>query len=142
LLADAGADVIKVEPPEGDSLRDHSDGVLFEFLNTSKRSIVLDLGFGQDHGNDDDRATLLALYATADLVIESFEPGVIESLDLGLDASRVATRAQRCCRSRTSGAVVHGPIDPRPNSRCWPSGFDRDARTSRAAVLQRRRSYR
>jgi crotonobetainyl-CoA:carnitine CoA-transferase CaiB-like acyl-CoA transferase len=86
LLADAGADVIKVEPPEGDSLRDHSGGVLFEFLNTSKRSIVLDLGFGKDHGNDDDRATLLALYATADLVIESFEPGVIESLDLGVDA--------------------------------------------------------
>ena len=86
LLADAGADVIKVEPPEGDTLRDYSDGVLFEFLNTSKRSIVLDLGFGDDHGNDDDRATLLALYATADLVIESFEPGVIESLDLGVDA--------------------------------------------------------
>ena len=80
LLADAGADVIKVEPSTGDGLRHYCDGVLFEFLNTSKRSIVLDLDI------EDDRATVLALYGTADLVIESFEPGMIESYDLGFDA--------------------------------------------------------
>jgi crotonobetainyl-CoA:carnitine CoA-transferase CaiB-like acyl-CoA transferase len=39
LLADAGADVIKVEPPEGDPLRHWGSGALFEYLNTSKRSV-------------------------------------------------------------------------------------------------------
>ena len=42
LLADAGADVVKVEPPGGDPLRQWREGALFEFLNTSKRSIVGD----------------------------------------------------------------------------------------------------
>jgi crotonobetainyl-CoA:carnitine CoA-transferase CaiB-like acyl-CoA transferase len=39
VLADAGADVVKVEPPTGDPLRSWGSGALFEFLNTSKRSI-------------------------------------------------------------------------------------------------------
>ena len=39
LLADAGADVVKVEPPEGDPLRHWGSGALFEYLNTSKRSV-------------------------------------------------------------------------------------------------------
>ena len=64
----------------GDPLRHYCDGVLFEFLHTSTRSIVLDLDV------DDDRATLLALYQTADLVIESFEPGAIEAHGLGFEA--------------------------------------------------------
>lgn len=42
LLADAGADVVKVEPPEGDPLRRYGSGALFEFLNTSKRSVTDD----------------------------------------------------------------------------------------------------
>ncbi len=40
LLADAGADVVKVEPPGGDPLRQWRSGALFEFLNTSKRSVL------------------------------------------------------------------------------------------------------
>jgi crotonobetainyl-CoA:carnitine CoA-transferase CaiB-like acyl-CoA transferase len=40
LLADAGADVVKVEPPEGDPMRDWASGALFEFLHTSKRLVV------------------------------------------------------------------------------------------------------
>ena len=39
MLADAGADVVKVEPPAGDPLRSWGSGALFEFLNTSKRSV-------------------------------------------------------------------------------------------------------
>ncbi len=39
LLADAGADVVKVEPPEGDPLRHWGSGALFEYLNTSKRTV-------------------------------------------------------------------------------------------------------
>jgi crotonobetainyl-CoA:carnitine CoA-transferase CaiB-like acyl-CoA transferase len=73
LFADAGADVIKVEPPAGDPLRswsatgarlDGMDGALFRFLNTSKRSVIGDPG-------DDE---MMALIAEADLVVES--PGM------------------------------------------------------------------
>jgi len=81
LFADADADVVKVEPPDGDPLRRWSasgtdlgddDGALFRFLNASKRSVV---------GAPDDPA-VLALVADADLVVESFAPGVIDALDL------------------------------------------------------------
>jgi crotonobetainyl-CoA:carnitine CoA-transferase CaiB-like acyl-CoA transferase len=87
LLADAGADVVKVEPPHGDELRSHRGGALFDFLHTSKRSIALDLG------EDADRDTLLALYVSADLVVESFAPGVIERLDVAYDALAAANPA-------------------------------------------------
>ena len=60
LLADAGADVVKVEPPGGDPLRRWRSGALFKFLNTSKRSIVGDLG--GDEVRD--------LIAAADIVVE------------------------------------------------------------------------
>ena len=70
LLADGGADVIKIEPPAGDSLRGWSstgaalgaeDGALFRFLNAGKRSVV---GAPTD-------AHVSALIAAADLVIEA-----------------------------------------------------------------------
>ena len=65
LLADAGADVVKVEGPGGDPLRAWKSGALFEFLNTSKRSII-------GTPNDDE---MLDLAARADIVIESGAPG-------------------------------------------------------------------
>ena len=81
LFADAGADVVKVEAPDGDPLRRWSatdaplgdeDGALFRYLHHSKRAIV---------GAPDDRH-VTTLVAGADLVVESFAPGVIEVLDL------------------------------------------------------------
>ena len=81
LFADAGADVVKVEPSAGDPLRTWSaseadlggeDGALFQFLNGSKRSVIGKPG-------DDD---VLELVAGADLVVESFRPGTIDALDL------------------------------------------------------------
>ena len=77
LLADAGADVVKLEPPGGDPLRRWSatgaelgdeDGALFRFLNFSKRSVVGDL----------EAAEIRELVAGADLLVESRAP---ESLD-------------------------------------------------------------
>ncbi|MBW2425537.1 MAG: CoA transferase [Deltaproteobacteria bacterium] len=74
LLADAGADVIKVEPAEGDPLRRWSashqdlageDGALFQFLACSKRSVIGEPG----------DAAFLELVEGANLVVESFEPG-------------------------------------------------------------------
>ena len=81
LFADAGADVVKVEAPEGDPLRRWSatgadlggrDGALLRFLHCSKRSVVGRL----------DSLEILELVASADLLIESFDAGVIESLGL------------------------------------------------------------
>lgn len=90
LLVDAGADVIKIESPAGDPLRrwtashqelaSDEDGPLFDFLNASKRSAVLDLE------REDGRAAFLSLARTADLVVESFAPGTMEQLGLGLAA--------------------------------------------------------
>ena len=64
LLADAGADVVKVEPPSGDPLRTRGSGALFEFLQTSRRSVI---------GLPDD-AHVLDLCAAADIVVESGPP--------------------------------------------------------------------
>ena len=90
MLTDAGADVVKVETPDGgDPLRrwtasgtplpEGEDGVLFQFLNASKRSIALDPHV------DDDRATLLALAAKADLLIENFGPGGLAERGLAVE---------------------------------------------------------
>ena len=81
LLADAGADVIKVETPEGDPLRSWSatgadlggdDSALFCFLNQSKRSVV-------GHSGD---AEIQSLIEGADLVVEDLEPGLLDVVAL------------------------------------------------------------
>jgi crotonobetainyl-CoA:carnitine CoA-transferase CaiB-like acyl-CoA transferase len=86
ILADQGADVIKVEPPEGDILR-HMGGVAglsppFVTTNRSKRSLVLDLK--QDAGLE----TLFALVADADVFIQNSRPGIAERMGLGEAALR------------------------------------------------------
>jgi benzylsuccinate CoA-transferase BbsE subunit len=87
LLADMGADVIKVEPPGGDLARrigpfvdgaPHPDrSLFFWFYNLNKRSITLDIT--QRQGAE----ILLTLVKSADLVIESFKPGRMRELGLG-----------------------------------------------------------
>ena len=72
MLADAGAEVVKVEPSQGDSMRTWGSGALFEFLNTSKRSVVAEVG----------DPVVRELCARADIVVESLGPGVAD--DLGL----------------------------------------------------------
>ncbi len=99
LLADAGAEIIKVESPAGDPLRrmktsavvgispplaPGEDGALFQWLNASKQSVVLDLE--TEAGRD----SLRSLYAEVDVVVESFAPGWLESQDLGMTAIRRA----------------------------------------------------
>ncbi len=88
LFADAGAEVIMIEPPGGDRLRSWSasgspagggagDGAFFQFLNAGKRSTVIDL---DDSGGRD---RFLELAATADLVVEDLGAGTVESMGLG-----------------------------------------------------------
>jgi crotonobetainyl-CoA:carnitine CoA-transferase CaiB-like acyl-CoA transferase len=86
ILADLGADVIKVEDPvRGDDTRHFAPNwndvsVSFLSLNRNKRSIALDLKSAED------RAATLALASTADVVVESFRPGVVERLGLDFDS--------------------------------------------------------
>ncbi len=91
LLADAGADVLKIEHPNGgdplrrwtasgQTLAANEDGALFRFLNTSKRSAAI------NHTTPAGRERILAVAAAADLVVESFAPGAIEALALGPEA--------------------------------------------------------
>ncbi len=90
LLADLGADVIKVEPPSGDKTRAkgpffqddiHPEKSLyFLYYNTNKRSITLDLS------HHDGRAIFKRLVQKADAVVETFTPGYLDSLGLAYDS--------------------------------------------------------
>jgi len=85
LLADYGAEVIKVEPPGGDPARRYApfprhpnaDGALFLYLNTNKQSLVIDLT--TDAGQERFRS----LAAEADLVVENLPPGTLAGWGLG-----------------------------------------------------------
>ncbi|MHC2787475.1 crotonobetainyl-CoA:carnitine CoA-transferase CaiB-like acyl-CoA transferase [Bradyrhizobium liaoningense] len=78
ILADHGADVIKVEPPTGDEVREwgppfhEEDAAYFVGINRNKRSIGLDLAA------EGGRAVLLKMLETADVLIENFKPGTLE----------------------------------------------------------------
>ncbi|MFB6142051.1 MAG: CaiB/BaiF CoA transferase family protein [Halorientalis sp.] len=89
LLADAGADVVKVEPTEGgDYARllppytDDGEGAVFDAVNRGKRSVALDLK------DERGRAAFLDLAADADVVFEQFRPGVVDRLGVDYDAVR------------------------------------------------------
>lgn len=78
LLADLGADVIKLERPQGDEIQTMLPGV-YEFLNRGKRVVRADL-------KSDDGCTLATrLLGWADVVLESFRPGVADRLGVGFD---------------------------------------------------------
>ena len=85
MMADHGADVIKVEPPAGEPVRNvgykTDDGVSVWFRNThrGKRSIVLDLK------SDTGRSAFLKLAETADVFVEAFRPGVMDRLGIGYE---------------------------------------------------------
>ncbi|MBO8178520.1 MAG: CoA transferase [Bacillus sp. (in: Bacteria)] len=80
-LADMGAEVIKIEPPTGDPARSLAGGYVFTANNRNKQSVTIDFR------NKDDRKKLLSLIPTADIIIESFRPGVMEKW--GLHYNRV-----------------------------------------------------
>lgn len=80
LLGDLGADVIKIEPPQGDDTRawgppfKGTEATYYLSVNRNKRSIVLDLK------NPDDVRTALDLIATADVLVENYRPGTMDRL--------------------------------------------------------------
>jgi crotonobetainyl-CoA:carnitine CoA-transferase CaiB-like acyl-CoA transferase len=85
-LADHGAEVIKVEPPgEGDPGRhirppDERTSVFFRNMARGKKSVVLDLK------SEDGRADLFRLVSEADVLVESFRPGVVQRFGIGYEA--------------------------------------------------------
>ncbi|MBI4921295.1 MAG: CoA transferase [Devosia nanyangense] len=89
-LGDFGADVIKVEPPEGDPLRqwkDEGHALFWKVYGRNKRSLALNL---REAGG---MAVLRALLATADVFIENFRPGTLEQMGLAPDALLAANPA-------------------------------------------------
>ena len=90
-LAELGADVIKVEPPDGDPLRARREVAAgdfsFEYLNRRKRSVALDLESGEGS------ATLIELVASADAVIEDLDAETLDRLRLSFRTMRRAQPA-------------------------------------------------
>jgi crotonobetainyl-CoA:carnitine CoA-transferase CaiB-like acyl-CoA transferase len=104
LLADLGADVLKVEPPTGDPMRSFPD--IFVGVAGHKRSIVLDLK------DPSGRARALELATQADAVIEGWRPGVAARLGVGPDdVHAVNPRAVYCS---LSGYGASGPLATAP----------------------------
>jgi crotonobetainyl-CoA:carnitine CoA-transferase CaiB-like acyl-CoA transferase len=110
LLADLGAEVIKIEPPEGDIGRrvsPHTVGThnaYFASLNRSKKSVVLDLA------SDEGRAALRNLAGRAHALVTNLRPSAIRKLGLTYEALK---RANSCAsRSRATGWKAATPTGP------------------------------
>jgi crotonobetainyl-CoA:carnitine CoA-transferase CaiB-like acyl-CoA transferase len=111
LLADLGADVVKIEPPEGDPVR--AQGAIVEGLswyfaafNRNKRSAVLDLR------TDAGKRALERLIATADVVVDNFRPGVIAAM--GFDRARLEALRPGIVHTSVTGFGEDGPYAGRP----------------------------
>ena len=110
-LADMGADVIKVERPDGGDLARGYDGSLngvsayFAWLNRGKRSIVLDLKESADLG------ICARLIARADVFVHNLAPGAIERMGFGYDA--LTARHPRLIWCSISGYGLDGPYRDR-----------------------------
>lgn len=113
-LADFGADVIKVERPDGGDTsrnvgwRDPADDqtLFWKFANRNKRTITLDLK------SDEGRGRLLQLVATADALVENFRPGKLEALGLGPDVLWAIN--PKLVITRVTGFGQTGPYRNRP----------------------------
>jgi crotonobetainyl-CoA:carnitine CoA-transferase CaiB-like acyl-CoA transferase len=112
ILGDHGADVLKVEPPQGDDTRawgpPFRDGVAsyYHGLNRNKRIQHLDLG------SPEGREALLALAAEADVLIENFKTGTMERWGIGYDT--LSKRFPRLVWCRVSGFGSDGPLGALP----------------------------
>ena len=111
MLADAGAEVVKVEAPEGDVVRQRpprrsGTSTYYASMNCGKKSIVLDLR------TDDGRRLARELALGADVVVENFRPGVMKRL--GLDHASLARDNPRLVYASISGFGQTGPMASAP----------------------------
>lgn len=114
ILADHGADVIKVEPPTGDETRDWGPPFTaaghswyFAGINRNKRAVSLDLSTAEG------RALLLELLADADVLVENFRSGTLERWGLGYEAV-LAERFPRLVHCSITGFGADGPLGGLP----------------------------
>ena len=125
LLADVGADVIKIEPPEGDDMRlrtplREGNSTYFGQLNAGKRSLALDLKSAEAI------KLVSKLVAETDILVENFRPGVMDRLGLGYEALRAINPRLIYCS--ISGYGQTGPAAERAAYAMIvhaESGFDR-----------------
>jgi crotonobetainyl-CoA:carnitine CoA-transferase CaiB-like acyl-CoA transferase len=106
MLAEAGADVIKIEPLQGDAFRRGAAFILFYNINRNKRSLAVNLH------SPEGKEIARKLAANADIVIESFTPGVADMLGIGFhDLSKINPRLIYCS---ISGFGQTGPYRHKP----------------------------
>ncbi len=110
MLADHGADVIKIEPPQGDETRTwgppfDAEGIsaYFAGINRNKRTIALDLS------RPEGREVLLKLLETADVLIDNFKTGTMEKWGIGYH-DVLAAKFPRLVHARVSGFGADGPL--------------------------------
>src|SRR3984893_1728133 len=110
VLSDHGAEVIKLEPPQGDETRewgppfdDAGDASYFIGINRNKKSVGLDLS------KTAGREVLLRLLEDADVLVESFKPGTMEKWALGYE-DVLSKRFPRLIHCRVSGFGADGPL--------------------------------
>jgi len=109
VLGDHGADIIKIEPPQGDEVRDwgppfhEDDAAYFIGINRNKRAIGLDLSTSRG------REILLRLLAQADVLLENFKPGAMEKWGLGYEQT-LKQRFPQLVHCRISGFGADGPL--------------------------------
>ncbi len=112
LLADMGADVVKIErPPAGDPARAippfvDGESTYFMSINRNKRSLVLDLS------RETGRSAFFDLVRVADVVLDNFRPGVVERL--GIDYPSLVEQNQRIIACSISAFGLDGPYRMRP----------------------------
>lgn len=112
ILGDHGADVLKIEPPQGDETRtwgppfEHGVASYYKGLNRNKRGLRLDLA------SEPGRAQLLALLEGADVLIENFKTGTMERWGLGYE--QLSERFPRLVHCRVSGYGADGPLGGLP----------------------------
>lgn len=112
VLGDHGADVLKVEPPQGDDTRTwgppFKDGVASYYLGLNRNKRLMRLDLTSDAG----RAVLLELLADADVLVENFKTGTMEKWGLGYDT--LSQRFPRLVHCRVSGFGADGPLGGLP----------------------------
>jgi crotonobetainyl-CoA:carnitine CoA-transferase CaiB-like acyl-CoA transferase len=111
MLADAGAAVVKVEPPDGDVVRQRPPlrggvSTYYASMNCGKKSVVLDLQ------TEDGKRLATELAAQADVVVENFRPGVMKRL--GLDYATLSRDNPRLIYASISGFGQTGPMASAP----------------------------
>ena len=103
LLAEQGAEVIKIEPPGGDPFRDHPG---FMVWNRSKKSIILDLK------TDQGREIARTLAKKADIIVENYKPGVTDRL--GISYEDISAVNSKCVYCSITGFGQTGPYRDLP----------------------------